>query len=120
MNERKFLNPSSGFDFTRVQISVGILNDVMHVVKLAGIAARVAECSNDSAVAPMNDPDYVVFSIGHEQILLAFVARESEVIRGAHADRFFAHEDFLYKLSFLRKRLNSVVHPIANVNKSIA
>ncbi len=59
MNERKFLNPSSGFDFTRVQISVGILNDVMHVVKLAGIAARVAECSNDSAVAPMNDPDYM-------------------------------------------------------------
>jgi len=53
----------------------------MHVVKLAGIAARVAECSNDSAVAPMNDPDYIVFSIGHEQILLAFVARESEVIR---------------------------------------
>jgi len=44
VNEREFLNPSSGFDFTRVQISVGILNDVMHVVKLAGIAARVAEC----------------------------------------------------------------------------
>jgi len=59
MNERKFLNPSSGFDFTGVQISVGILNDAMHVVKLAGIAARVTECSNDSAVGPMNDPDYM-------------------------------------------------------------
>ena len=73
MNERKFLNPSSGFDFTGVQISVGILNDAMHVVKLAGVPARVTDRANDGAIAPMNDPDYIVFSIGHEQILLAIV-----------------------------------------------
>jgi len=66
MNEHKFLNPSSGVDFAGVQVPVGIFNDFVHVVKLAGIPACMTDCSNDRAVATADDPDYVIFSVGHE------------------------------------------------------
>jgi hypothetical protein len=56
VNERKFLNPSARVDFTGVQISVGILDNLVHVVKLACISARVTDRASDRAVAPMNDP----------------------------------------------------------------
>jgi len=120
VNERKFLNASSGVDFTGVQVPLGIFNDFVHVVKLAGIPARVTDRANNRAVAPAHDPDHIIFTVSYEQVLLAIVTRESEVIRGAHADRFLAQEDFLYKLAFRCKRLNSVVDSIANVDKSIA
>ena len=65
-HEREFLNSSACFDFARVQVSLRIGNDGVHVVELSRIASRVACRALNGAVASEQRPDHVVFPVGDE------------------------------------------------------
>ena len=85
----------------------------------ACIAARVPNCPYHGAVAPQQNPDHVVFTVGDEQIFLRWVVRKYKVVIGAHSDRLRVDQKFLHEFAFFCKDLNPVVGSIANVNKPI-
>src|ERR1700692_1582129 len=89
------------------------------MVKLAGVASRVARCARYRTVASEQSPDHVIFAVGHEQVLLARVMRESKIVRRSIAQRRRAQNEFLHELPFLCEDLNSFVDSIANIHKSI-
>src|SRR5579864_3322210 len=91
----------------------------MYVVKLARVAARVACRALNGAVASEQRPDHIIFAVGHEQILLGRVVRESKIVGRSIAQRLRPQNEFLYELAFLREDLNSVVDSIANIHRPI-
>ena len=112
--KREFHNPLAEVDLTHIQIPVRIRIDVVHMVKFACIMAAVTERTHHGAVAPTEDPDHVVLSVGYEQVLLAWIMREGKVIAGPLADRLSADEEFLLERAFLCENLNPVGRSIAN------
>ena len=91
----------------------------MHVMELARIPARVTGAAQDRTVASTQGPDYVVFAVGHEQIILVCIPRKSDIISGTVAQRLFSQKEFLEELSFFCEDLDTVVDTVADIDEPI-
>src|ERR1700756_4935085 len=64
-NEHEFLDALGVIDLARVQVSVRIRGDLVHPVKLSGIAAAMPSLAQNISVVALENPQNVVFSVSH-------------------------------------------------------
>jgi len=91
----------------------------MHVVELACTPARVTGAAQNGTVTSTEGPYHVVFAISHQQVLLAWVSRECEIIDRAIAQGLLPQKEFLQEFTLFRKNLESVVNAVTGVDKSV-
>jgi len=120
MLQDKFLNAFAGVDFSGIEIALGVGHDLMHPVKLAGVAAVVPGLADYGAVIAPQSPDDVVLAVRDKKKLLILVRGKRELPDRPYAQRLWPHEKLLHKLALLGEDLNTVIHAVANVNKPIS
>ena len=91
----------------------------MDGVELAGLPPSIAEARQHLQGLAVEDVDALVRAVGHVQILLLWVPRNSDIECRSVAERVGFDPSLLHELSVCCKRLDAVVGTVADVDHAV-
>src|SRR5262249_8591966 len=109
--------------FTCEEIPLRIHGETAHTDKLAGQPATLAKGIDNQRVVPRHNKNFLTRAIGHVEIPLLGVFRESEVpdraaiLCATHG--LIGNQHFLNKLAVLLEDLNAIANLVADVNHAV-
>lgn len=117
--EGKLLDAFTGVHLTGVEITLGVGDELMDPMELAGVAAVVTGLSDDGAVLPEEGPNDIVSSVGEQKKFLVGVDGERELPGGTCAQGLGTYGKLFYEFALLGEDLDAVVDAVANVDQAV-
>src|SRR5262249_4754059 len=115
----EFLRPFTGVDFGGVDVALRIHREIVHPMKLAGIAAVATERADDLAGFAAQGAYLVVGAVGSEQERLLGIDPGVEVRHRAGKQRILFDNELSDETAVFAKHLNAVVGAVANINEAV-
>src|SRR5262252_4474634 len=113
------LGPLARVHFGRVDVAPGVYRQIVHPVKLSGLAPVPAELAHDLAVVAQERPDVIVLAVGVVEPGLRRVVRNVEIPDRAVAARGRRDHELLHERAVLLEDLDAVVRPVADVEQPV-
>src|SRR3989454_9191937 len=132
-HRHKLLDSLVLLHLARINVPLRVHSDRVDPVELAGVGAVPAEPTESLSAIAVENPDFVIRTVGHVNVLLLGIARERQFVSGSAGREFLViqsaanlaagrgiggHVEFPDKLPLLREYLDPVLSTLADVDEA--
>jgi hypothetical protein len=119
LHRTKFLHTAPKADLRRVEGALRVNRDVVHPLKLAGLAPVTAPLREHLSILARKRVDLAIGAVGDEDELLLRIDRQHQVPDRAVGERLRFDPEFLHEGAILAEHLDAVVDTVADIDEPV-